>query len=135
MDNIKINPAFSHPIEDAFAKILNFYNIQWEYEPRSFPLEWDEQGNVTEAFTPDFFLPQQDLYIELTTLRPKLANFKNRRIRRMNELYPQINIKLYKRRELYRMMVKFGLEIEANQIQGDVAQRSSIANSEVDVDE
>lgn len=132
MADLKINPIFSHPIEDAFAKILNFYNIEWEYEPRSFPLEWDEQGNVTEAFTPDFYLPQQDLYIELTTLRPKLANFKNRRVRRMNELYPEIHIKLYKRRELYRMMVKFGLENEANIIRGDVAQHSENETSEVD---
>lgn len=114
-------PEFAHPIEAAFAKILDFYGIAWEYEPRSFPLAWDDDGTVTEAFTPDFFLPQQDLYIELTTLRPRLANFKNRRIRRMKELYPDVNIKLYKRRELHKLMVKFGLETEAEQTRGDAA--------------
>jgi hypothetical protein len=113
---------FSHPVEAAFAKILDFYGIKWEYEPRSFPLEWDAENNVTEAFTPDFYLPEQDLYLELTTLRPRLATFKNRRIRRMKELYPEVNIKLFKRREMHKLMVKFGLEEEAEQIQGTAAQ-------------
>lgn len=103
------NIPFAHPAEEAFAKILNFYGIPWQYEPRTFPLEWNERGEVIEAFTPDFYLTQQDMYIELTTLRSKLANYKNRRLRRMNELYPEIKIKLYKRRELNALMAKFGL--------------------------
>lgn len=115
-------PNFSHPVEEAFAKILDFYGITWEYEPRSFPLEWDAENNVTEAFTPDFYLPEQNLYLELTTLRPKLATYKNRRLRRMKELYPDINVKLFKRREMHKLMVKFGLEQEAEQIQGTAAQ-------------
>ena len=68
---------FSHPTEEAFARILDFYGIEWSYEPRTFPLEWNEKGEVTTAFTPDFYLPSQDLYIELTTLRPKLTSIKN----------------------------------------------------------
>ncbi len=113
---------FVHPAEETFAKILNFYGIDWVYEPRTFPLEWDEQGNIREAFTPDFYLPQQDLYIELTTLRPKLSTNKNWKLRRMKELYPSINIKLFKRRELRELMIKFGLEQEASHIQGTQAQ-------------
>ncbi len=118
-------PSFSHPTEENFAKILDFYGIQWEYEPRTFPLEWDEQGNVMEAFSPDFYLPQQDLYIELTTLRPQLATYKNRRMRRMKELYPHINIKLFKRREMRDLMVKFGLDDEAARISGTEAQQQA----------
>lgn len=116
------NPRFSHPTEEAFARILDYYGIEWQYEPRTFDLQWTADGSVTEAFTPDFYLPQQDLYIELTTLRPKLATYKNRRIRRMKELYPEINIKLFKRREMHKLMVKFGLEQEAGQIEGIEAQ-------------
>jgi len=119
---IATRPAFSHPVEDAFARILDFYGIIWEYEPRTFPLEWDAESNVIEAFTPDFYLPEQNLYLELTTLRPKLATYKNRRLRRMKELYPEVNIKLFKRREMHKLMVKFGLEDEAMQIQGTAAQ-------------
>jgi hypothetical protein len=115
-------PDFVHPAEEMFARILDFYGIEWEYEPRTFPLEWDEQGNVTEAFTPDFYLPQQNLYVELTTLRPKLSTQKNRKLRRIKELYPDINIRLYKRKEMRNLMVKYGLLTEADTIQGTQAQ-------------
>lgn len=116
--------TFVHPAEEAFARILDFYGIGWEYEPRTFPLDWDTQGNVVEAFTPDFYLPDQDLYIELTTLRPKLANRKNWKLRRMSELYPEVNIKLFKRRQLRQLMDKFGLYDEAERLQGTEAQGS-----------
>lgn len=113
---------FAHPVEDAFARILDFYGLQWQYEPRTFPLQWDEKGNVTEAFSPDFYLPEQDLYIELTTLRPQLSTIKNRKMRRMQELYPDVHIKLFKRREMHDLMVKFGLYDQAEKIRGTQAQ-------------
>ncbi|MGD0002814.1 MAG: hypothetical protein ABSE06_01150 [Anaerolineaceae bacterium] len=128
-------PQFVHPAEEVFAKILDFYELEWQYEPHTFPLEWDEQGQVVEAFTPDFYLPDQDLYIELTTLRPKLANFKNRRIRRMQELYPEVHIKLIKRREMRELMVKYGLYENAEQIQGTAAQSRNGAPSPSEEDE
>lgn len=115
-------PSFSHPAEEAFAKILDFYGIKWQYEPHTFPLEWDDKKNVTVAFTPDFYLPEQNLYIELTTLRPKLSTHKNRKLRRMQELYPEVKIKLIKRREMRGLMIKFGLEQEAEMIQGTDSQ-------------
>jgi hypothetical protein len=119
------NPhQFAHPAEETFAKILDFYGIEWVYEPRTFPLEWDVDNQVTEAFTPDFYLPGQDLYVELTTLKPGLSTHKNRKMRRMEELYPEINIKLFKRREMRSLMVKYGLEMEAQRIQGTDAQEN-----------
>ena len=119
----KPTPVFVHPIEAAFARILDFYGIEWDYEPKTFPLEWDEQGNVLTAFTPDFYLPQQNLYVELTTLRPKLTLKKNRKMKLIQELYPDINIKIYKRRELRNLMLKFGLLEEAERILGTKAQQ------------
>ena len=116
-------PEFAHPAEEAFARILDFYGIEWEYEPQTFPLQWDEQGLVVEAFAPDFYLPQQDLYVELTTLRPQLSTHKNRKLRRMKELYPDVNIKLFKRREMRDLMTKYGLVQEAGQIQGTGPQK------------
>lgn len=118
----KPNPVFIHPIEEAFARILDFYGVTWEYEPRMFPLEWDKDGNVTVAFKPDFYLPQQNLYVELTTLRPKLTQRKNRKLKKIKELYPDINIKLFKRRELRNMMLRFGMVEEAERIFGTDAQ-------------
>jgi len=116
------HPEFSHPTEMMFAQILDFYGIEWVYEPRTFPLEWDEHENVTLAFTPDFYLPQQDLYIELTTLRPQLVTLKNRKMRLMAKLYPNVKIKLFKRKEMRDLMIKYGLFQEAKPIVGTSAQ-------------
>ncbi len=115
-------PAFAHPSEKEFARILDYYGIEWEYEPRTFVLERDESGKVLEAFSPDFYLPQQDLYVELTTLRPKLIRIKNHKIERMRELYPEINIKLFKRRNIRDMMIKYGIDEQAREILGGEAQ-------------
>ena len=114
-------PKFSHRIEAEFARILDYYGVKWEYEPRSFALEWDDKSNVKIAFTPDFYLPEQDLYVELTTMRPKLVTVKNRKLRRMNELYPEINIQLWKRSDLRALMLRFGLDEEAARIMGTAA--------------
>ena len=115
-------PKFSHRIEAEFARILDFYGVAWEYEPRSFALEWDEKGQVKVAFTPDFYLPEQDLFVELTTMRPRLVTKKNRKLRRMNELYPEINIQLWKRSDLRALMLRYGLDEEAARIMGTEAQ-------------
>lgn len=117
-ENNPLKPHFVHPVEEVFARILDFYGIQWQYEPRTFPLIWDDSGNVVEAFAPDFYLPEQNLFVELTVLRPKLTNKKNRKLRRLKELYPDVNVKLFKRRELRNMMIRFGLVDEAEQILG-----------------
>jgi hypothetical protein len=113
------NTRFSHAAEENFARILDYYGIEWEYEPRTFPLRWDDNGSIIEAFSPDFYLPGQDLYVELTTLRPELTTKKNRKIARLKELYPEINIKLFKRRELRDLMVKYGLDQEAQTFNGN----------------
>ena len=115
-------PRFSHALEEEFARILDYYGIEWQYEPHTFPLEWDAEGNVTVAFSPDFYIPDQDLYVELTTLRPKLIRHKNRKLRRMAELYPHINVKLFKRKDLRDMMVKYGVDHHAEPIMGTDAQ-------------
>jgi hypothetical protein len=122
--------TFSHQAEETFARILDYYAIEWQYEPRTFPLEWDSDGNVIEAFSPDFYLPQQDLYIELTTLRPELTTKKNRKLRRMRILYPHISIKLFKRRELRDLMVKYGMDQEASLISGSAAQSTGTMSQE-----
>jgi hypothetical protein len=115
-------PEFAHTIEAEFARILDYYGIAWEYEPRTFVLERDEAGQVKEAFAPDFYLPQEDLFVELTTMRPKLITKKNRKIRRLQELYPEINIKLFKRSDLRDLLLQYGLDEQAAAIMGTEAQ-------------
>ncbi len=102
-------PSFAHPSEKEFAKVLDFYRIKWEYEPRSFLLKADKNGMVKEEFTPDFYLPELDLYIELTTLKQKLVTKKNRKLRRLKKLYPDVNIKLFYGRDYNKLLQRFGI--------------------------
>jgi hypothetical protein len=101
---------FAHASERQFAQLLDFYQIEWDYEPRAFDLERDDEGNVTQRFTPDFYLPQYDLYIEITTLNQKLVTKKNRKVRRLRELYPEINCKIFYQRDYLSLVRKYGLE-------------------------
>ncbi len=101
---------FAHNSERQFAKLLDFYGIMWEYEPRTFTLERDRDGQPAQAFTPDFYLPVYDLYIEITTLNQKLVTKKNRKARRLRELYPDVNIRVLYQRDYLHLLVKYGLE-------------------------
>jgi len=98
---------FSHPSEEEFARLLDFYRIEWLYEPRAFPLSWQED-KVTEMFTPDFYLPELDLYIELTTLKQSLITEKNRKVRRLKELFPDVNIRLLNKSDYTKILAKYG---------------------------
>jgi hypoxanthine phosphoribosyltransferase len=98
---------FAHPSEADFARILDFYGMEWVYEPRSFDLRWDGD-HVTERFRPDFYLPEVDLYIELTTLRQSLVTRKNGKVRRLKELHPEINIRLLYRKDYHRLLSNYG---------------------------
>ncbi len=108
-DNIYKGNKFAHPSELQCAKILDFYKIKWEYEPRTFSIEWDKKGNVIASFTPDFYLPEHDLYIELTTMSQKLVTKKNKKIRRLRELYPDIKIKIFYQKDLHNLLRKYGM--------------------------
>ena len=101
---------FAHRSERQFAQLLDFYQIEWQYEPKSFDLEWDKDGNVIKRFTPDFYLPAYDLYIEITTLNQKLVTKKNRKVRRLRELYPAINCKIFYQRDYLSLVTKYGLK-------------------------
>ena len=96
-------PRFAHRAELECAKVLDYYGVPWEYEPRTFVLETDDDGRVTEAFTPDFYLPEQDLYVELTVMKQSLVTRKNRKIRKVRERYPEIRIKLFYKRDFERL--------------------------------
>jgi hypothetical protein len=102
------HPAFAHASEEEMARILDFYRIRWEYEPHTFPILWNLDGAVAESFSPDFWLPDLDLYLEMTTLRQKLVRKKNRKLRRIHELYPDIRVKLFYARDFRALMLKFG---------------------------
>ena len=103
--------VFANEAEVECARLLDYYGIAWEYEPTSFPLETDEEGRVVEAFTPDFFLPEQELYLEVTVMKQSLVTRKNRKIRKFRERYPDIKVKLFTRRDFERLGQKYGLNL------------------------
>jgi hypothetical protein len=101
---------FAHNSERQFAKLLDFYQIDWLYEPTTFDIEWDRRGNVIQRFSPDFYLPEFDLYIEITTMNQKLVTKKNRKARRLTALYPDVKCKVLYQRDYLSLLVKYGLE-------------------------
>jgi hypothetical protein len=115
-------PAFAHASEAEMARILDFYRIRWEYEPHTFPILWNLEGTVIESFSPDFWLPDLELYLEMTTLRQKLVRKKNRKLRRIRELYPDIRVKLFYARDFRALMLKFGRLALADALSGTSGQ-------------
>jgi hypoxanthine phosphoribosyltransferase len=104
-------PRFANQAEFECARILDYYRIPWQYEPTSFVLARNEEGHVTEAFTPDFYLPEQDLYLEITVMKQSLVTRKNRKLRKIRELYPHIRVKLFYRRDVQRLAERYRLDL------------------------
>jgi hypoxanthine phosphoribosyltransferase len=100
---------FAHESEEEFARLLDFYGVRWQYEPKTFPLRHGDDGRIIEAFSPDFFLPDLDLFIELTTLKQGLVTDKHRKLRRLRELFPEIQIKLLHKRDYLSLLHKYNI--------------------------
>jgi hypothetical protein len=116
------HPVFAHASEAEMARILDFYQVRWEYEPHTFPILWNLEGNVVESFAPDFWLPDLGLYLEMTTLRQKLVRKKNRKLRRVLELYPDLKVKLFYARDFRALMLKFGKLALVDELSGTSGQ-------------
>jgi hypothetical protein len=102
------SPRFAHASEAELARILDYYGVRWEYEPHVFPIRWNPDGQVVESFAPDFYLPDLDLYVELTTLKQSLVRRKNRKLRCLRALYPMVRIKLFYARDFRALLLKYG---------------------------
>jgi hypothetical protein len=101
--------AFAHPSEEVFANLLDFYLIAWEYEPRSFAVQWNKDGEAIEFFTPDFYLPDFDLYVEITTMKQAHVTRKNRKVKLLKSIYPNINIQVFYQKDFQNIVFKHGL--------------------------
>ena len=114
--------VFAHPSEAEIASLLDYYGVGWEYEPRTFVLERDSGGQPVVSFAPDFYLPDYDLYLEITTIKPSLINRKNRKIRMLREAYPEVNIKLLSLRDMDALLQKYqvgrSVDNDAHQVRG-----------------
>lgn len=108
---LKPSPTFAHPAEEEFARLLDFYGVPWEYEPHTFVLARDDKGGLKSAFSPDFYLPREGIYVELTTMSPRQISRKNRKIRQLREAYPHVRIQLWNRRHIREMLAKYGIPV------------------------
>jgi hypothetical protein len=117
-----VSVPFAHASEAEMSRILDFYAVRWEYEPHTFPILWNLDGDVVESFSPDFYLPDLELHLEMTTLRQKLVRKKNRKLRRLRELYPDLNVKLFYARDFRALMLKYGKLALADGLSGTSGQ-------------
>ncbi len=101
-------PDFAHPVERKFARLLDAHGIEWLYEPHTFVLERDEEGRVRESFTPDFYLPDLDLYVECTVMRQARTNRKRRKALRAQR-QAGVPVEVLYRRDLARLARRWGL--------------------------
>src|SRR6266542_3245806 len=127
--------AFAHASEAEFARILDFYGVRWEYEPHTFPILWNLDGGVAESFSPDFWFPDLELYVELTTLRQSLVRKKNRKLRRLRELYPDVRVKLFYGRDFRALMLKYGKLGLVEGLSGALGQSTLVRPPEAIVEE
>lgn len=104
-------PRFANDAELECAKVLDYYGVPWAYEPQTFVLERDADGRVVEAFTPDFFLPEQNLYLEITVMKQSLVTRKNRKLRKLRTLYPEVRVKLFYKRDIERLAQRYRLHL------------------------
>ncbi|MFN8592875.1 MAG: hypothetical protein U0031_15575 [Thermomicrobiales bacterium] len=100
---------FAHEAEVEFAKLLSFYGIRWAYEPTTFAVRWGDDGNPVEFVTPDFYLPDHDAYVELTTMRQRLVTRKNRKFRHLREHYPNVRVRMLYLRDFERLRETYRL--------------------------
>jgi hypoxanthine phosphoribosyltransferase len=105
-----MEPRFAHPVERELARIFDETGIVWEYEPTTFVLQRNEDGTVKEAFTPDFYLPEQDMYVECTTMQQRLTSRKNRKLRLLRERGVFVTV-LY-RRDFERLRERHGIPFD-----------------------
>ncbi len=120
--DLPTTPVFAHASEAELARILDYYQVEWRYEPRTFPILFNLEGAVVESFAPDFYLPEFDLYVELTTLKQSLVRKKNRKLRRLRELYPDVRIKLFYARDFKALLLKYGRIDLASSLSGEEGQ-------------
>jgi hypothetical protein len=103
-------PRFTTDAEREFARLLDFYQVAWQYEPRAFDIRWGEHGKVLERFRPDFYLVEMELYVELTTMKQSLVTRKNRKLRLMRLLYPEVRVKLLYNKDMRSLFAKYEIK-------------------------
>jgi hypothetical protein len=88
------NKMFRSSWEANFAKWLDLSGIKWEYESKAFELKIN---NKDTTYTPDFYLPEFDCYIEI---KGRWYYNSKEKFDLFLEIFSDINIKLLQKKEL-----------------------------------
>ena len=81
--------------EVAFAQWLDLSRYKWLYESKTFDL-----GNTT--YTPDFYLPEFDCYIEI---KGRSLDYFKKKLKLFKKLFSNINYKILYKKDLEKLGV------------------------------
>ena len=95
--DISKNIYFYSRWEANFARLLNYLKIKWKYEPKTFDLG-------LQKYTPDFYLPDSNEYIEVKNF---LWKYSKERDKKFRKLYPDIKLKLLLSNDYLKLQIKY----------------------------
>ena len=83
--------------EANIARLFNFLGIKWIHQPRTFDLG-------SQTYTPDFYLPDYDIYIEVKNFLGRYSKIRDRKFR---ELYPNTKLILLLKKDYLELERKY----------------------------
>jgi len=88
--------------EANVARLFNYFGIKWIFQPKTFDL-------VSQNYTPDFYLPDYNIYIEVKNFLWKYSKIRDRKFRK---LYPDIKLILLLKKDYLELEKKYSHLIE-----------------------
>ncbi|MCB9819038.1 hypothetical protein H6788_02550 [Candidatus Nomurabacteria bacterium] len=83
--------------EANYARVLNLTGIKWIHQPKRFRLK-------SQYYTPDFYLPESDKYIEIKNF---LSDYSLKRDKEFRELYPKLELELVLKEDYKKLEEEF----------------------------
>ncbi len=88
--------------EANYARLLNFQGMRWVHQPQTFRLK-------KQNYTPDFYLPEQDKFIEIKNF---LSDYSKNRDEEFRKLYPNLRLDLILKKDYLKLQEKFAPKIK-----------------------
>ena len=94
---------FKSAWEANTARLLEFQKRTWQYEPKTFWFEAIRRG--VRSYKPDFYLPKEDIYIEVKGYLDAKSKTK---LKRMAKYHPKVKIEVWDS-EFFKAIARQGL--------------------------
>lgn len=82
-----VRKFFRSRMEANYARYLTFMGVKWEYEPKTFWFTGIKRGCM--SYTPDFYLPVEDRFLETKGWMDKKSKTK---MKRMKKYHPNVRV-------------------------------------------